>query len=149
MLLRVTWTAGRSNQSILKEISPEYSLETLMLKLKRQYFGHLMQRAISSSVIPFSSCPHSLPTSGSFPMNWLFESGWLKYWSFSFSISVSNEYSGLISFRMDWFYLLAVQGKKSSDEPRQCNKKQRHHFASKGPYHQAMVFLVVMNNCES
>ena len=40
--LRVPWTARRSNQSILKEISPEYSLEGLMLKLKRQYFGHLM-----------------------------------------------------------------------------------------------------------
>ena len=41
-LLRVPWTARRSNQSILKEISPEYSLERLMLKLKLQYFGHLM-----------------------------------------------------------------------------------------------------------
>ena len=47
-LLRVPWTARRSNQSILKEISPEYSLEELMLKLKLQYFGHLMQRAASS-----------------------------------------------------------------------------------------------------
>ena len=46
-LLRVSWTARRSNQSILKEISPEYSLEGLMLKLKLQYFGHLMQRADS------------------------------------------------------------------------------------------------------
>ena len=46
-LLRVPWTARRSNQSILKEISPEYSLERLMLKLKLQYFGHLMQRADS------------------------------------------------------------------------------------------------------
>ena len=46
-LLRVPWTARRSNQSILKEISPEYSLEGLMLKLKRQYFGHLMQRTDS------------------------------------------------------------------------------------------------------
>ena len=43
-LLRLSWTARRSNQSILKEISPEYSLEGLMLKLKLQYFGHLMQR---------------------------------------------------------------------------------------------------------
>ena len=42
--MRVPWTSGRSNQSILKEISPEYSLEGLMLKLKLQYFGHLMQR---------------------------------------------------------------------------------------------------------
>ena len=46
-LLRVPWTAKRSNQSILKEISPEYSLEGLMLKLKLQYFGHLMRRTDS------------------------------------------------------------------------------------------------------
>ena len=46
-LLRVPWTARRSNQSILKEINPEYSLEELMLKLQLQYFGHLMQRADS------------------------------------------------------------------------------------------------------
>ena len=46
-LLRVPWTARRSNWSILKEISPEYSLEGLMLKLKLQYFGHLMRRADS------------------------------------------------------------------------------------------------------
>ena len=46
-LLRVPWTARRSNQSILKEISPEYTLEGLMLKLKLQYFGHLIQRTDS------------------------------------------------------------------------------------------------------
>ena len=45
--MRVPWTARRSNQSILKEINPEYSLEALILKLKLQYFGHLMRRAIS------------------------------------------------------------------------------------------------------
>ena len=45
--MRATWTAKRSNQSILKEINPEYPLEGLMLKLKLQYFGHLMQRADS------------------------------------------------------------------------------------------------------
>ena len=45
--MRIPWTARRSNQSILKEISPEYSLEGLMLKLKLQYFGHLMQRVDS------------------------------------------------------------------------------------------------------
>ena len=45
--MRVPWTAKKSNQSILKEINPEYSLEGLMLKLKLQYFGHLMQRANS------------------------------------------------------------------------------------------------------
>ena len=50
-LLRVPWTAKRSNQSILKEISPEYLLERLMLKLKLQYFGHLMQSADSTENI--------------------------------------------------------------------------------------------------
>ena len=45
--MRVPWTARRSNQSVLKEISPEYSLEGLMLKLRLQYFGHLMRRADS------------------------------------------------------------------------------------------------------
>ena len=50
--LRVPWTARRSNQSILKEISPEYSLEGLMLKLKLQYFGHLMQRTDSVEKTP-------------------------------------------------------------------------------------------------
>ena len=50
-LLRVPWTARRSNQSIFKEISPEYSLEGLMLKLKPQYFGHLMQRAFEKTLM--------------------------------------------------------------------------------------------------
>ena len=63
---------------------------------------------ILSSVIPFSSCPQSFPASRSFLMSQLFR--WPKYWSFSFSISPSDEYSGLISFRMDWFDLHAVQG---------------------------------------
>ena len=51
-LLRVPWTARRSNQSILKEINPEYSLEGLMLKLKLQYFGQLMQRTDSLGKTP-------------------------------------------------------------------------------------------------
>ena len=66
--------------------------------------------AISSSVIPFSSCPQSLPVSGSFPMNQLFTWGGQSIGSFSFSISPSHEHSGLISFTMDWLDLLAVQG---------------------------------------
>ena len=64
---------------------------------------------ISSSVIS-SSCLWFFPASGSFPMSQFFTSGGQKYWSFSFSISPSNEYSGLISFRMDWLDLLEVQG---------------------------------------
>ena len=50
--MRVPWTARRSNESILKEISPEYSLEELMLKLKLQYFGHLMRRTDSLEKTP-------------------------------------------------------------------------------------------------
>ena len=67
-------------------------------------------RTISSSVSTFCSCPQSFPASEFFPVSWLFTSGEPKYWSFSFSISPSSVYSGLISFRMDWFDLLAVQG---------------------------------------
>ena len=57
---------------------------------------------ISSSVIPFSSHLRSFPATGSFQMSQFFTSKWPKYWSFSFSISSSNEYSGLISFQMNW-----------------------------------------------
>ena len=66
--------------------------------------------AISSSVIPFSSYPLSFPASGSFPMSRLLHIRWPKYWSFSFNISPFNEYSGLNTFKIDWFDLLAVQG---------------------------------------
>ena len=58
--------------------------------------------AILSSVVLFSSCSQSLPASGSFPMSQLLAWGGQSYWSFSFSISPSNEHPGLISFRMDW-----------------------------------------------
>ena len=91
---------------------------------------------ISSSVVPFSSCLQSCPASGSFPVSQLFrifssESAlpirWPKYWSFSFSISPSNEYSGLISFRMDWLDLLAVQGTlKSLLQQMYSNKELLH-----------------------
>ena len=65
---------------------------------------------ISSSVIPFSSCLQSFPASGSFPRSQFFASGDQSIGSFSLNISSSNKYSELISFRMDWFDLLAVQG---------------------------------------
>ena len=65
---------------------------------------------ISSPIVPFYSCPQSFPASGSFPMSQFISSGWPNDWSFSFSISPSKAYSGLISARSDWFDLLAVQG---------------------------------------
>ena len=64
---------------------------------------------ISYSVTLLSFCPQSFPASGSFPMTWLFMLV-PKYWSLSFSISPSNEYSWLISLRINWFDLFAVQG---------------------------------------
>ena len=63
--------------------------------------------SISSSVVPFSSCPQSLPASV-FSNESTLRMRWPKYWSFSFSIIPSEEYPGLISFRMDWLDLLAV-----------------------------------------
>ena len=89
---------------------------------------------LSSSVAPFSSCPQSFPASESFPMSWLFTHWWPKYWSFSFSISSSNEYSGLISFRIHWFDLLAVQGTVIS---------VFQHHSSKASILQCSVFFMV------
>ena len=70
-LLRVPWTARRSNQSILKEISPEYSLEELMLKLKLQYFGHLMQRTDSLEKTPMLGKIEGRRRRGRQKMKWL------------------------------------------------------------------------------
>jgi len=73
---------------------------------------------ISSSVIPFSSCLHIFPSNRVFPKEALLRIRWPKYGKFTITISPSNEYSGLISFRIDWFDLLAVQGtQKSSPAP--------------------------------
>ena len=65
---------------------------------------------ISSFVYPFFSFPQSFPASGVFPNESALLMRWPRDWSFNFSISPSNDYSGLISFRIDWFDLLAVQG---------------------------------------
>ena len=70
-LLRVPWTARRSNQSILKETNPEYSLEGLMLKVKLQYFGHLMQRADSLEKILMLGKTEGRRRRGRQRMRWL------------------------------------------------------------------------------
>ena len=73
---------------------------------------------ISSSITPLSSCPQSFLASESFPMSWLFLIRWSKYQSLSFSITHSNEDSGLIPIRIDWFDFFAVEGTlKSSPAP--------------------------------
>ena len=69
--MRVPWTSRRSNESILKEISPEYSLEKLMLKLKFQYFGHLMQRTDSSEKTLMLGKIEGRRRRGQWRMRWL------------------------------------------------------------------------------
>ena len=99
-LFLTPWTAAR--QASLSFTAPRAFSNSCQL-------SRWCDRTISSSVIHFSSCLQSFPASGAFPMSWLFTSDGHKYWSFSFSTSASNEYLGLISFRIDWFDLLAVQ----------------------------------------
>ena len=89
--------------------------------------------AISSSVVPLSSCPQSLPASV-FSNESTLRMRWPKYWSFSFGIIPSKEIPGLISFRMDWLDLLAVQG---------TLKSLLHHHSSKASILQCSAFFTV------
>ena len=89
---------------------------------------------ISSSVIPFSSLLQSFPSIRVFSNESVLCIRWLKYWSFSFSISPSNEYSGLIFFRMDWLDLFEVQG---------TVKSLLQHHSSKASILQHSAFFIV------
>ena len=90
--------------------------------------------SISSSVISFSSGPQSFPASGFFPNDSVLCIRWPKYWTFSFSISPSNEYLGLISFMIDWLDLLAVQ---------ETLKSLLQHHSLKASIFQCSVFSIV------
>ena len=91
---------------------------------------------ISFSVVPFSSHLYSFQISGSFPRRQFFCISWPKYWNFGFNISPFNEYSGLISFRMDWLDLLAVQG---------TLKSHLQHHSSKASVHLSSFFMVQLS----
>ena len=93
---------------------------------------------ISSSVVPFFSHLQSFPASGSFQKSQLFTSGGQSIGVFSFSISPSNEYSGLISLRMDWLDLLAVQGTLKS--------RLQHHHSKALILQQAAFFMVQLSH---
>ena len=83
---------------------------------------------ISSSAVPFSSCLQSFPASGSFSNESVLRIRWPKCWRFSFNISPSTEYSGLISFRSDWFDLTAIQGSLKSLLQHQNSKAYSGHY---------------------
>ena len=100
-LLEITWTAA--HQASLS-ITNSQSL------LKLMYSGSVMLSTISCSVIPFSSCPQSFPTSGCFYNESALRIRWPKYWSFSFSIRPSNEYSGLIFLGLTGLISLLSKG---------------------------------------
>ena len=124
-LFSTPWTAA-PGFSILHQL-PELA----------QTHVHWVSDAIQPSQPLSSPSPPALnlsPASGSFPMTQLFASGGQKYWSFSFSISPSNEYSGLISFRMDWLALLDVQGTLRS---------LLQHHSSKASILQCSAFFIV------
>ena len=119
------WTAAyqtslsiTNSQSLFKLMSIEFMMPS----------NHLIL------CIPFSSCLQSFPASGSFLNESVLRIRWPKYWSFSFSISPPNEYPGLISFRIDWFDLLAVQG---------TLKSLLQHHTSKASILQCSVFFIV------
>ena len=107
-----------NSQSLLKFMS----IESVMP------YNHLIL------AVPFSSCLQSFPASGSFSNESVLRIRWPKYPSFSFSISPSNEYSGLISFRIDCFDLLPVQG---------TLKKLLQHHSSKASIHWCSAFVTV------
>ena len=89
---------------------------------------------ISSSVVPFFSCLQSFPVLRAFSNESALHIRWPKYWNFSFSISPSSEYSGLISFRIDWFDLLGVQ---------ETLKSLPQHHSSKASILQHSAFFMV------
>ena len=118
------WTAA--SQVSLSCISPEFA----------QTHVHWVwcHPTILSSVIPFFSCLHTFQASVSFLIKSVLCTMWPNYWNFSFSISPSSEFLGLISFRTDWFDILAVQG---------TLKSLLQHHNLKAPILQSSAFFIV------
>ena len=90
--------------------TPGFPILHHLLELAQTHVHWRCHPSLLASVIPFSTCLQTFPVPGFFSNESDLCIWWRKYWIFSFSISLSNEYSGLISFRIDWFDLFAVQG---------------------------------------
>ena len=115
-------------------LQPQESISNTQSSLKFMSIELVMPSSHLILFVPFSSCPQSLPASGSFPMSQLFVMRWPWYWSFSFSISPSNEHPELMPFRMVWLDLLAVQG---------TLKSLLQHHSSKASIFQCSAFFTV------
>ena len=147
-LLRVPWTARRSNQSILKEIVPEISLEGMMLKLKLHYFGHLMRKVDSLEKTLMLGGTGDRRRRGWQRMRCLYATTdiWTHRLNGCESMDVSlSELQGLVMDREAWS--AAIHGVTKSrpwlsdwTELRQHTKKQRHYFAEEGPSSQGYGF---------
>ena len=109
--------------------SPTPRVNSNSCPLSRRYLP-----TISSSVVPFFSYPQSFPSITVFSNELVLCTRWPKYWSFSFNISPSSEYSGLISFRMDWLGLFAIQ---------ETLKSLLQHHNSKASIFQGSAFFIV------
>ena len=116
------------------QASLSFTISQSLLKLTS--IESVMPSNISSLCRPLLLPPSIFPSIRVFPNELVLHIRWLKYWSFSFSISPSNEYSGLISFRMDWLDLLAVQG---------TLKSLLQHHTSKASILQHSAFFMLSN----
>ena len=121
----------------LQHARPPYPSVTPEVYLNSCPLSQRCHSTISSSVVPFSQL-QSFPASGTFANESIFHIRWPKDWSFSFSISPSNEYSGLIFFRMDWLDLLAVQGTLKS--------LLQHHSSKASTLQRSAFFMVQLSH---
>ena len=117
---------------------PDFPVHHQLPKFTQTHVHQVDDAIQPSSVVPFSSCLLSFLASGFFSNESALCIRWPKYWNFSFNISSSNEYSGLISFRMDWLDLLAVQGT--------LNSLLQHH-SSKASILRHSAFFIIAHTC--
>ena len=140
-ILRVPWTVRRSNQSILKEISPEYSLERLMLKLKLQYFGHLMWRADSFEKTLMLGKIEDRKRRGQQGMRWL--DGIINYLMDRMSLSKLQE---LVMDRETWCAAWHPWGSKESDMTEQLKWTIIAFCLDSTPVYYSSVFIKMNSN---
>ena len=145
ILLHIHWTIILSSVQSLSHVwlfrtpctaacQVSLSITNSWSLLKLRSTESVMSSSHLSSVIPFFSCLQSFQESGSFSKELVLHIRWPKYWSFSLSISPSNEYSWLISFRINWLNLLAAQG---------TLKSLLQHHSSKASIFQCSAFFMV------